>query len=143
MSEPRGWIKIVAGGSCIFFALCFLLIGPLLHALEMPLTTSIMASAFAILPAIMAVALLWPAKRNLAIRAMGVMIFLPACGASVYQLLTLTGVLEASSETRPRLRSIGILVAVGAASFWMAWKGRWPDDQGPDSIPVAEHQEKN
>jgi hypothetical protein len=142
MSEPRGWIKILAGGSCVFFAICFLLIGPLLYALEMPLTTSLTASAFAILPAILAVALLWPSKRNIAIRAMGVIVFLPVCGACIYQLLEMVGVLEASSGTRPRLRTVGILAAIGVAAFWMAWKGRWPDEGGAESVPVSEEQGK-
>lgn len=130
MSEPSRMMKLLLGWFSIFLAFCFLALAPLMVAMEMPWYMGAIAALFSIFPATIAAAMLWPSKRTIAIRALGVMVFVPLFGSIVAQVLARFGVLEMKAGT---LRQLIVMVLIAAVALWMAIKGEWPEGSQQES----------
>jgi hypothetical protein len=123
-----GWIAVV-------FTLLTLLFSGLMLALEVPPLTCLLMALSSALPGIIAVACLIPSKRFIAVRIIGIAMFLAGIVAFVQPFIV-------PAEGNGPFHRLGIkllLVGLGAS---MAITGKWSDakdesDKAPDDSPDA------
>jgi hypothetical protein len=124
MSQPSKFITYSIGGLSLFAGVLFIALAPLMYALQVPLKTCLMSAICSVFPLVIAAALLWPSKRSIAIRALGIMLLASGSVMLVSQLMSRFGV---GFEGDPKFssRGIGFSIMLASAGFWMAMKGRW------------------
>jgi hypothetical protein len=113
-----------AGGTSLAAGVLFLALAPVMVTLQVPLKLYLMSAVCSVFPLTIAAAFLWPSRRPIAIRALGVMLFLAGLLMVLSQLMSRFG-FGPQGDPKFSSRGIGFAILSALAGFWMAIKGRW------------------